>query len=46
MKAHYDFSRSVSNNDAKKDWDRVGKGVLFWIADVEVKTIGNMQGGT
>ncbi|PEA91149.1 glycoside hydrolase family 25 protein [Bacillus thuringiensis] len=56
MKAHgvpfgnYAFCRFVSINDAKKEaqdfWARGDKDALFWVADVEVKTMGDMRAGT
>ncbi|PEW62065.1 N-acetylmuramoyl-L-alanine amidase, partial [Bacillus cereus] len=56
MKAHgvpfgnYAFCRFVSVNDAKKEaqdfWARGDKDALFWVADVEVKTMGDMRAGT
>ncbi|WP_218944392.1 glycoside hydrolase family 25 protein, partial [Bacillus cereus] len=56
MKAHgvpfgnYAFCRFVSINDAKKEaqdfWARGDKDALFWVADVEVKTMSDMRSGT
>ncbi|EOQ18668.1 glycoside hydrolase family 25 protein [Bacillus cereus] len=56
MKAHgvpfgnYAFCRFVSINDAKKEaqdfWARGDKDAKFWVADVEVKTMGDMRAGT
>lgn len=47
---NYAFCRFVSINDARKEaqdfWERGDKDSLFWVADVEVKTMGNMQVGT
>ncbi|WP_376785284.1 glycoside hydrolase family 25 protein [Siminovitchia terrae] len=46
---NYAFTRFVSINDAKveaKDfWNRADKTAEFWIADVEVKTMGDMRAG-
>ncbi|MGU3439924.1 GH25 family lysozyme [Bacillus cereus] len=56
MKAHgvpfgnYAFCRFVSINDAKKEaqdfWASGDKDALFWVADVEVKTMNDMRAGT
>ncbi|AQY42377.1 GH25 family lysozyme [Bacillus thuringiensis] len=56
MKAHgvpfgnYAFCRFVSENDARVEardfWNRGDKDALFWVADVEVKTMDNMLAGT
>ncbi|WP_338749116.1 GH25 family lysozyme [Bacillus sp. FJAT-52991] len=47
---NYAFCRFVSINDAKVEardfWERGDKDALFWVADVEVKTMGNMLAGT
>lgn len=47
---NYAFCRFVSINDAKKEaqdfWNRGDKDALFWVADVEVKTMGDMRAGT
>ncbi|ATI51314.1 MULTISPECIES: glycoside hydrolase family 25 protein [Bacillus] len=47
---NYAFCRFTSIADAKKEaqdfWARGDKGALFWVADVEVKTMGDMQSGT
>lgn len=46
----YAFCRFVSIADAKKEaqdfWNRSDKSSLFWVADVEVKTMDNMLAGT
>ncbi|MBC2370139.1 LysM peptidoglycan-binding domain-containing protein [Listeria booriae] len=46
----YAFCRFVSIADAKKEaqdfWNRSDKASLFWVADVEVKTMDNMLAGT
>lgn len=47
---NYAFCRFVSINDARKEaqdfWNRGDKRALFWVADVEVKTMDNMRAGT
>lgn len=47
---NYAFCRFVSVEDAKVEardfWNRGDKDALFWVADVEVKTMGDMQAGT
>nr|ABX56141.1 putative muramidase lysin [Bacillus phage bg1] len=47
---NYAFCRFVSVEDAKVEardfWARGDKDALFWVADVEVKTMGDMQAGT
>lgn len=47
---NYAFCRFVSENDARIEardfWNRGDKDALFWVADVEVKTMGNMLAGT
>ncbi|MFK4334369.1 GH25 family lysozyme M1 (1,4-beta-N-acetylmuramidase) [Bacillus sp. RC240] len=47
---NYAFCRFVSENDARVEardfWNRGDKNALFWVADVEVKTMGNMLSGT
>ncbi|PEA09472.1 N-acetylmuramoyl-L-alanine amidase [Bacillus cereus] len=47
---NYAFCRFVSENDARIEardfWNRGNKDALFWVADVEVKTMGNMLAGT
>ncbi|PGB22024.1 N-acetylmuramoyl-L-alanine amidase [Bacillus toyonensis] len=47
---NYAFCRFVSENDARVEardfWNRGDKDALFWVADVEVKTMDNMQAGT
>lgn len=47
---NYAFCRFVSENDARVEardfWNRGDKDALFWVADVEVKTMGNMLSGT
>ncbi|MCU4945823.1 GH25 family lysozyme [Bacillus cereus] len=47
---NYAFCRFVSDNDARVEardfWNRGDKDALFWVADVEVKTMGNMLAGT
>ncbi|WP_163262114.1 GH25 family lysozyme [Bacillus paranthracis] len=47
---NYAFCRFVSENDARIEardfWSRGDKDALFWVADVEVKTMGNMLAGT
>ncbi|QBP06957.1 endolysin [Virgibacillus phage Mimir87] len=46
---NYAFTRFVSINDAKKEaqdfYNRGDKAANFWVADVEVKTMGNMSSG-
>src|SRR5699024_3735779 len=46
---NYAFTRFVSINDAKVEardfWKRGDKSANFWVADVEVKTMGNMRAG-
>ncbi len=46
---NYAFCRFVSINDAKVEardfWSRGDKSAEFWIADVEVKTMGDMRAG-
>ncbi len=46
---NYAFTRFVSINDAKVEardfWNRGDKAAEFWIADVEVKTMGDMRAG-
>ncbi|WP_141431892.1 GH25 family lysozyme [Bacillus sp. 03113] len=48
--AHYAFTRFVSVADARKEaqdfYARGDKDALFWVADVEVKTMGDMTAGT
>lgn len=47
---NYAFCRFVSENDARIEardfWNRGDKDALFWVADVEVKTMDNMLAGT
>lgn len=47
---NYAFCRFVSENDARVEardfWNRGDKDALFWVADVEVKTMDNMLAGT
>ncbi|MEK5115437.1 GH25 family lysozyme [Bacillus sp. FSL R5-0677] len=47
---NYAFCRFVSITDAKKEaqdfWNRGDKSATVWVADVEVKTMGDMRGGT
>lgn len=47
---NYAFCRFVSVEDAKVEardfWNRGDKDALFWVADVEVKTMGDMRAGT
>ncbi|KAB7709101.1 N-acetylmuramoyl-L-alanine amidase [Bacillus aerolatus] len=47
---NYAFCRFVSISDAKKEardfWERGDKDALFWVADVEVKTMDDMKAGT
>lgn len=47
---NYAFCRFVSENDAKTEardfWERSDQKALFWVADVEVKTMKNMRAGT
>lgn len=47
---NYAFCRFVSENDARKEaqdfWARGDKSAKFWVADVEVKTMGDMRVGT
>lgn len=47
---HYAFCRFVSVADARKEaqdfYERGDKDALFWVADVEVKTMGDMTVGT
>lgn len=47
---NYAFCRFVSINDAKKEaqdfWSRGDKNATVWVADVEVKTMGDMRAGT
>ncbi|OCA87274.1 glycoside hydrolase family 25 protein [Pseudobacillus wudalianchiensis] len=47
---NYAFCRFVSIDDAKKEardfWERGDKEALFWVADVEVKTMNDMSAGT
>lgn len=47
---NYAFCRSISISDAKKEaqdfWNRGDKNAKFWVADVEVQTMVDMQGGT
>lgn len=47
---HYAFCRFVSVADARKEaqdfYARGDKDALFWVADVEVKTMGDMTAGT
>lgn len=47
---NYAFCRFVSIADAKKEaqdfWDRGDKDARFWVADVEVSTMNDMQSGT
>ncbi|PDY91482.1 GH25 family lysozyme [Bacillus toyonensis] len=46
---NYAFCRFVSINDAKKEaqdfWSRGDKNATVWVADVEVKTMGDMRAG-
>lgn len=46
----YAFCRFVSIEDAKVEardfWNRSDKDSLFWVADVEVQTMGDMRAGT
>lgn len=47
---NYAFCRFVSISDARREaqdfWERGDKEALFWVADVEVKTMGDMRAGT
>ncbi|PFM62551.1 N-acetylmuramoyl-L-alanine amidase [Bacillus cereus] len=47
---NYAFCRFISINDAKKEaqdfWNRGDKSSTVWVADVEVKTMGDMKAGT
>ena len=46
---NYAFCRFISIADAKKAqnfWNRGDKSAKFWVADVEVQTMVDMQGGT
>ncbi|HDR3886562.1 TPA: glycoside hydrolase family 25 protein [Bacillus cereus] len=47
---NYAFCRFISISDAKKEaqdfWNRGDKNAKFWVADVEVQTMVDMQGGT
>ena len=47
---NYAFCRFVSENDARVEardfWNRGDKDALFWVADVEVQTMGDMRAGT
>lgn len=47
---NYAFCRFVSENDARKEaqdfWERGDKSATVWVADVEVKTMGDMVAGT
>lgn len=47
---NYAFCRFISISDAKKEaqdfWNRGDKNAKFWVADVEVQTMIDMQGGT
>lgn len=47
---HYAFCRFISVEDAKVEardfWNRGDKDALFWVADVEVKTTGDMTAAT
>ncbi|OJE38842.1 N-acetylmuramoyl-L-alanine amidase [Bacillus proteolyticus] len=47
---NYAFCRYISISDAKKEaqdfWNRGDKNAKFWVADVEVQTMVDMQGGT
>ncbi|MGC8230776.1 GH25 family lysozyme [Pseudobacillus badius] len=47
---NYAFCRFASAEDAKKEaqefWKRGDKAALFWVADVEVKTMDDMKAGT
>ncbi|ETT85591.1 GH25 family lysozyme [Bacillus mycoides] len=47
---NYAFCRFISINDAKKEaqdfWNRGDKSATVWVADVEVKTMGDMKAGT
>ncbi|MBO1626074.1 glycoside hydrolase family 25 protein [Bacillus sp. SY8(2021)] len=47
---NYAFCRFVSENDARVEardfWNRGDKNALFWVADVEVKTMEDMSAGT
>lgn len=47
---NYAFCRFVSENDARVEardfWARGDKAAKFWVADVEVTTMDNMQAGT
>ncbi|MCU5100965.1 GH25 family lysozyme [Bacillus cereus] len=46
---NYAFCRFVSENDARIEardfWNRGDKSATVWVADVEVKTMGDMRGG-
>ncbi|WMY17204.1 GH25 family lysozyme [Bacillus tropicus] len=47
---NYAFCRFVSITDARKEaqdfWNRGDKSAMVWVADVEVKTMGDMRAGT
>ncbi|HFK1438958.1 GH25 family lysozyme [Bacillus cereus] len=47
---NYAFCRFISIADAKKEaqdfWNRGDQSAKFWVADVEVQTMADMQGGT
>lgn len=47
---NYAFCRFISENDARVEarnfWNRGDKDALFWVADVEIKTMGDMRAGT
>ncbi|MGE7873838.1 glycoside hydrolase family 25 protein [Bacillus paramycoides] len=47
---NYAFCRFISISDAKKEaqdfWNRGDKSTKFWVADVEVQTVVDMQSGT
>ncbi|MBJ8072630.1 MULTISPECIES: glycoside hydrolase family 25 protein [Bacillus] len=47
---NYAFCRFISISDAKKEaqdfWNRGDKTAKFWVADVEVQTMVDMEGGT
>ncbi|MGR3778246.1 glycoside hydrolase family 25 protein [Bacillus paramycoides] len=47
---NYAFCRFISISDAKKEaqdfWNRGDKSAKFWVADVEVQTVVDMQSGT
>ncbi|KFN01804.1 N-acetylmuramoyl-L-alanine amidase [Bacillus clarus] len=47
---NYAFCRFVSIADARKEaqdfWNRGDKTAKFWVSDIEIQTMGDMQGGT